>query len=126
MIRDLIKEKENKWCLFLQVILEIGEVEKFSSGFKKRELIVRTDDEYPQDLKIDFIQDNCEKLDLFIEGELVMVAFTIVSNLYQGKYYTNLRGIAIGEKVIENGVKKGKSKVPKAKKVVKSDDDLNF
>ena len=108
-------------------ILKIGEVEKFASGFKKREIIVRTDDDdNPQDIKIDFIQDNCDKLDLFIEGELVMVAFTIVSNLYQGKYYTNLRGIAIGEKVIENGVKKGKSKVPKAKKVVKSDDDLNF
>ena len=118
MIRDLIKEKENKWCLFLQVILEIGEVEKFSSGFKKRELIVRTDDEYPQDLKIDFIQDNCEKLDLFIEGELVMVAFTIVSNLYQGKYYTNLRGIAIGEKVIENGVKKVRVRYLKPKKLL--------
>jgi hypothetical protein len=108
------------------VILEIGEVEKFSSGFKKRELIVRTEDEYPQDLKIDFIQENCEKLDLFMDGELVMVAFTIIGNLYQGKYYTNLRGIAIGEKVIEGGTKKGKSRVKKEKKVEKSEDDLDF
>lgn len=107
-------------------ILEIGEVEKFASGFKKRELIVKTDSEYPQDLKIDFIQDNCDKLDLFKDGEEVMVAFTIIGNLYQGKYYTNLRGIAIGEKVIEDGVKKGKSKAPKEKKVSKSEDDLGF
>jgi hypothetical protein len=108
------------------VILEIGEVEKFSSGFKKRELIVRTEDEYPQDLKIDFIQENCEKLDLFTDGELVMVAFTIIGNLYQGKYYTNLRGIAIGERVIDGETKKGKSKVKKEKKVEKSEDDLGF
>ena len=108
------------------VILEIGETEKFASGFKKRELIVRTDSEYPQDIKIDFIQDNCEKLDLFMDGELVMVAFTIIGNLYQGKYYTNLRGIAIGEKVIEGETKKGKSKVKKVTKVEKSDDDLDF
>ena len=108
------------------VILEIGEVEKFSSGFKKRELIVRTDDEYPQDLKIDFIQDNCDKLDLFTDGEEVMVAFTIIGNLYQGKYYTNLRGIAIGERVIDGETKKGKSKVKKEKKVTKSEDDLGF
>jgi hypothetical protein len=108
------------------VILEIGETEKFASGFKKREVVVRTDSEYPQDIKIDFIQENCEKLDLFIDGELVMVAFTIIGNLYQGKYYTNLRGIAIGEKVIEGEKTKAKSKVKKVTKTEKSDDDLDF
>lgn len=108
------------------VILEISETEKFASGFKKREVIVRTDSEYPQDIKIDFIQDNCEKLDLFMDGELVIVAFTIVGNLYQGKYYTNLRGIAIGEKVVEGEKTKAKSKVKNVTKVEKSDDDLDF
>ena len=108
------------------VILEIGETEKFASGFKKREVVVRTDSEYPQDIKIDFIQENCEKLDLFMDGELVMVAFTIIGNLYQGKYYTNLRGIAIGEKVIEGEKNKAKSKVKKVTKTEKSDDDLDF
>jgi hypothetical protein len=63
------------------VILEIGETENFTSGFKKREIIIKTEDEYPQDIKIDFIQDNCEKLDAFVDGESVMVAFTIVGNL---------------------------------------------
>ena len=55
-----------------------------------------------------------------------MVAFTIIGNLYQGKYYTNLRGIAIGERVIDGETKKGKSKVKKEKKVTKSEDDLGF
>jgi single-strand DNA-binding protein len=108
------------------VILEIGETVKWDSGFKKRELIVKTEDENPQDIKIEFIGESCDKLDLFINGELVMVAFTIIGNQYQGKYYTNLRGIAIGERVIENGTKKGKSKINKEKKLVKSEDDLNF
>jgi hypothetical protein len=108
------------------VILEIGETEKFASGFKKREIIVKTDSEYPQDIKIDFVQDNCEKLDLFVDGELVIVAFTIVGNLYQGKYYTNLRGIAIGEKVVEGEKTKAKTKVKKVTKTEKSDDDLDF
>ena len=107
-------------------ILEIGETTKWDSGFKKRELILRLDGENPQDIKIDFTNDSCEKLDLFVDGESVMVAFTIMGNLYQGKYYTNLRGIAIGEKVIEGGVKKGKTKAPKEKKVTKSEDDLDF
>ena len=55
-----------------------------------------------------------------------MVAFTLVGNQYQNKYYTNLRGIAIGQRVIENGEKKGKSKATKEKKVNKSDGDLDF
>lgn len=108
------------------VIVEIGETAKWDSGFKKRELIVKTEEEYPQELKIDFIGDNCDKLDLFMDGELVKIAFTIIGNLYQGKHYTNLRGIAIGEKVVENGVTKGKTKAPKEKKLAKSDGDLDF
>jgi len=108
------------------VILEIGETVKWDSGFKKRELIVKTEEEYPQDLKIDFIGDTCEKLDLFMVGELVMVAFNVIGNQYQGKYYTNLRGIAIGERVIEGDKKKAKSRAPKEKKLAKSDGDLEF
>jgi len=107
-------------------ILEIGETEKFSSGFKKREIVIRTDDEYPQDIKVDFIQDNCEKLDLFVDGESVMIAFTVIGNLYQGKYYTNLRGIAIGEKTVKGDKKTAKSRQKETKKVKKSEDDLDF
>lgn len=108
------------------VVLEIGTIDKYASGFKKREIIIRNDEEFTQDIKIEFVNDNCEKLDLFKVGEEVMVAFTLTGNQYQGKYYTNLRGIAIGQKLIENGEKKGKSKVTKEKKINKSDDDLEF
>ena len=108
------------------VILEIGETAKWDSGFKKRELIVKTEEEYSQELKIDFIGDNCDKLDLFIDGELVKIAFTIIGNLYQGKHYTNLRGIAIGEKTTEVEKDKPKSVVKNVTKFEKSDDDLEF
>jgi hypothetical protein len=55
-----------------------------------------------------------------------MIAFTIIGNLYQGKYYTNLRGIAIGEKVIEGDKKKAKSRGKVEKDVIKTDDSLDF
>lgn len=108
------------------IVIEIGSIEKFASGFKKREIIIRNEDDFVQDIKIEFVNESCEKLDLFINGEEVMVAFTLIGNKYQNKYYTNLRGIAIGEKVIENDVKKIKSKTKKEKKVAKLDDDLEF
>jgi|APGre2960657373_1045057.scaffolds.fasta_scaffold129157_1 single-strand DNA-binding protein len=107
-------------------IVEITKTEEFTSGFKKRGIVIRTEDRQPQDIKVEFIQDNCGKLDLFKNDELVTVAFTIVSNLYQDKYYTNLRGIAIGEKVMEGDVKKVKSKVKLGGKIEKSEDDLDF
>ena len=108
------------------IILEIGSIEKYASGFKKREIIIRNEDDFIQDIKIEFVNDNCEKLYLVMNGEEVMVAFTLTGNQYQGKYYTNLRGIAIGQKVIENEVKKIKSKTKKEKKEPKLDDDLEF
>jgi hypothetical protein len=108
------------------VVLEIGSIEKFASGFKKREIIITNEDNFRQDIKIEFINDNCEKLDLFKVGEEVMVAFTLVGNQYNGKYYTNLRGIAIGEKVINGETKTAKTRHKKIKNVEKSDGDLDF
>jgi single-strand DNA-binding protein len=108
------------------IIFKIGTTEKFASGFKKREIIIRNDDDFTQDIKVEFVNDNCDKLDLFIEGEQVKVAFTLIGNEYQGKYYTNLRGVAIGEIVTKDGNKIVKSRYKKNENTKKSDDDLDF
>ena len=43
----------------------VGEEATFgTSGFRKRELVVTTDDQYPQDLMIEFVQDKCDLLSM--------------------------------------------------------------
>lgn len=70
----------------------INETQTFDSGFQKREFVVTTKEQYPQDLKIELIKDKCDKLDSFGEGQEVEVAINLRGNEYNGKYYVNLQG----------------------------------
>ena len=44
-----------------------------SNGFRKRELVVTTEEQYPQDLLVEFIQDNYDILNSYKVGESVKV-----------------------------------------------------
>ena len=70
----------------------IGDVQTFASGFTKREVVLTTADEYPQDVKIEFVKDRCALADKFRVGDAVTVAFNIRGNEYNGKYYVSLNG----------------------------------
>ena len=62
-------------------------------GFLKREMVITTPDEkYPQDLKIEFIKDNCSKLDTFNVGDEVTVTVNLKGSEWNGKYYVSLTG----------------------------------
>ena len=66
----------------------IGETQTFgSNGFKKRELVVTTDGEYPQHILVEFTQDKADVLDGYNIGDLV----TININL-RGREWTNPQG----------------------------------
>ncbi|NPA43064.1 MAG: DUF3127 domain-containing protein [Chlorobi bacterium] len=68
-----------------------------ASGFKKREMILLTDERYPQPVKIEFIQEKTALLDNFKPGDEVTVAFDIRGREWinpEGKtiYFTSLQG----------------------------------
>lgn len=57
-------------------------VEKFnevqiSEKFKKREFIIETQEQYPQEISIQLTQDQCSLIDAFAEGQLVDVCVNI-------------------------------------------------
>lgn len=86
-------------------LVSIGETQTFGDKFKKREFILETDEKYPQKLKMEFINEHVDVLDKYIEGEMVTVAFLTMGSEYQGKYFVNLRAIAICE-IVEGRVEK--------------------
>ena len=70
----------------------IGDTNTFgSSGFQKREFILTTPGDYPQDVKLEFYQKDCSKLDGVAVGDEVTASFNIKGNEYKGKYYVNLQ-----------------------------------
>jgi len=58
-----------------------------ANGFQKRELIIVTEEQYPQTISIDFTQGNCELLNGYQIGQVVKVTFDI-----RGREGTNPQG----------------------------------
>ncbi len=122
--------------VFEGVVKEIFETQEFKNNFKKREIVLTTTEEYPQDIKFEFTDETgINKLDDYGTGEAVKIAFQLKGSEWQGKYFTNLRGIAISSYDEEKKFadKQSKETKPSAKKttttttVVDNDgDDLPF
>jgi len=58
-----------------------------SGGFRKRELVVTTDEQYPQHISVSFVQDKCDLLDKLQIGQDVKVSINL-----RGREWTNPEG----------------------------------
>lgn len=68
----------------------INETQTFGSkGFKKRELVVTTNEQYPQDIMIEFVQDKCDILNNYKVGQDVKVSINL-----RGREWVNPDGVA--------------------------------
>lgn len=72
------------------------DTQTFDSGFQKREFVVTTSEQYPQDIKMEFIKDKCALLDKYKVGQDVTVGFNLRGNEFNDKYYVNLQAWKIG------------------------------
>ena len=75
----------------------IFQAETYPSGFTKREFVVTTKEQYPQDIKIELVNDKTAILDSFSEGQEVTVHFNVRGNEFNGKYYVSLQGWKVEE-----------------------------
>ncbi|MCH3884189.1 DUF3127 domain-containing protein [Tenacibaculum aquimarinum] len=68
----------------------IGETQTFgSNGFRKREVVVTTDEQYPQMIMIEFVQDKCDLLNSYAVGQDVKVSINL-----RGREWINPEGVA--------------------------------
>jgi len=68
----------------------LNETQTFgASGFRKREAVITTDEQYPQDILIEFIQDKCDLLDRFKVGQDVDVSINL-----RGREWIDPEGVA--------------------------------
>lgn len=67
----------------------INETQVFESGFKKREMVVTTDEQYPQMISIEFLQDKIDLLNNYQVGQDVKVSINL-----RGREWINPEGEA--------------------------------
>jgi hypothetical protein len=79
-----------------------------SNGFRKRELVVTTEEQYPQHLMIEFVQDKTDLLNAFKEGDQVKVSINLrgrewVNPQGETKYFNSIQGWRIEKISAESG-----------------------
>ena len=75
----------------------INAEQQVSASFKKRELVVTTEEQYPQFISINFVQDKCDILNNFKVGDAVKVAINLrgrewISPQNETKYFNDIQG----------------------------------
>ena len=76
----------------------IGETQTFgSNGFRKREIVVTTEEQYPQHIMVEFIQDKCDLLNAFQVGQDVKISINLrgrewVNPQGETKYFNSIQG----------------------------------
>lgn len=78
-----------------------------SGGFKKRDIVVTTDEQYPQHILVQFVQDKCDLLNGFQVGEAVKIDINLRGREWsnpQGEtvYFNTIQGWRIGKLQAEN------------------------
>jgi len=61
--------------------------QQVSASFKKREVVVTTDEQYPQIIMIEFTQDKCDLLNNYVVGDDVKISINL-----GGREWTNPEG----------------------------------
>ncbi len=111
----------------------IGEVQTFGeNGFRKREAVITTDEQYPQMINVEFIQDNVDLLNNYKVGQDVRISINLKGREWinpegEAKYFNTIQGWRIASLTKEQV---NDSDVPPANvnadPTEEKDDDLPF
>lgn len=92
-------------------IVKIGDVQDISPKFRKRELVIKTTEQYPQTILTEFVQDKCGLLDANFcnQGAFVEVSINLKGREWtnpqgEAKYFNSIQGWRVQEAVEEVAV----------------------
>ena len=115
-------------------VKKVFKTQTFASGFQKAELVLLTDEQYPQPISIEFLQDKIDLLNNVKEGESVKIGINIRGREWtntQGevKYFNSITGWRI-EKISSDAPQGNFTEKPKEKEAenpfAEEDDNLPF
>ncbi|MBC8301847.1 MAG: DUF3127 domain-containing protein [Pelagibacterales bacterium] len=76
----------------------INEAKEYgNNSFRKREVVITTEEQYPQDLLVEFVQDKCEILNSFQVGQSVKIDINLRGREWESpqgeiKYFNSIQG----------------------------------
>lgn len=119
-------------------LLEKNDTQEVTNSFKKREFVIEyaENPQYPEFLKFELIQNNCQQLDEFSEGDQIRVSFNLKGRKWtdpkgEVKYFNSLQAWRLEKTADGAGPEAPDSPPPPPneewmKEDFSSDDDLPF
>ena len=97
----------------------INPEQQVSASFKKRELVVATEEQYPQFISINFVQDKCDLLNNYNVGDAVKVSINLrgrewVNPQGETKYFNDIQGWRVEKIQAESPAAPGMAPMPPA------------
>ncbi len=68
----------------------IRDEQTFPSGFTKREFVITTEEQYPNDIQFELLKEKGNLITAFKEGDRIKISFDIRGREWQGKYFNSL------------------------------------
>lgn len=110
----------------------IRETQTFGEkGFRKREMVITTSEQYPQMLMVEFVQDKCDLLDNYSVGQDVKISINLRGREWinpegEAKYFNSIQGWRIEN--VSSGEAETSTPLPVAEDVplAEEQDDLPF
>lgn len=68
----------------------IRDEQAFPSGFTKREFVITTEEQYPNDIVFELLKEKGNLISNFKEGDRLKVTFDVRGREWQGKYFNSL------------------------------------
>ena len=78
-----------------------------NNGFRKREVVITTEEQYPQHILVEFVQDKCDLLNNYSAGQMVKISINLrgrewVNPQGETKYFNSIQGWRIENLQQEN------------------------
>lgn len=104
-----------------------------TTEFRKRNVVITTEEQYPQHISVEFIQDNCELLNGCNIGDLVTIGINLKGREWTNKegvvkYFNTIQGWRLDKDVSTDPVKRNpiQEVIQPAPTSVQQPDDLPF
>lgn len=68
----------------------IKDEQTFPSGFTKREFVITTEEQYPNDISFELLKEKGELITKYNQGDRIKVSFDIRGREWQGKFFNSL------------------------------------
>ncbi|MDT0620163.1 DUF3127 domain-containing protein [Croceitalea vernalis] len=97
-----------------------------NNGFRKREVVITTEEQYPQHILVEFVQDKCDLLNSYGEGQTVKISINLrgrewVNPQGETKYFNSIQGWRI-ENLQQESSPEGMPPVPPMEAFEPADD----